>query len=182
MLPRIIGEFRVVHDPELKFTPSGVAVCSFRVVADRSKKNPQNGEWEKDKECWLQVATFNQMAEHVAESVQKGTLVTIVGQVETQTWDKQDGTKGYRDNILADYVGLSLTWDAARSLKAEKVPAQQAQSAPAAQTQDPWATGPQPQQQAVQQPQQRAQQGSDPWAGQQPNQQWNGGDNSEPPF
>lgn len=133
MLPRITGEFTVGSDPELRFAPSGIAVASFSAVADKSKKTDDG--WEKDKEIWVRVTAFKQMAEHVAESVTKGSRVVISGQISLSDWEDKDGNKRTSAEVVADEIGVSLRFGTAKYTKAER----QQQAAPAAD--NPWASG-----------------------------------------
>jgi single-strand DNA-binding protein len=118
MLPKVHGEFRVVADPTLRFTPSGMAVAEFRVVADKKKKD-DSGEWVDDKVCWLTVVCFKKVAENVAESVQHRSLVTVTGNLQTETWEK-DGEKRQSYKLVADYVGVSLAFNPAKSMDGER--------------------------------------------------------------
>jgi single-strand DNA-binding protein len=119
MLPKVHGEFRVVADPTLRFTPSGMAVAEFRVVADKKKKD-DSGEWVDDKVCWLTVVCFKKVAENVAESVTKGgPPITVTGNLQTETWEK-DGEKRQSYKLVADYVGVSLAFNPAKSMDGER--------------------------------------------------------------
>jgi single-strand DNA-binding protein len=141
MLPLVSGEFRVVADPTLRFAPSGMAVTNMRVVADKKKKNEATGEWEDDKVCWLSVVAFKKLAENIAESCEKGSLVLITGRLQTETYEK-DGEKKQSYTIVADTIGPSLAWNAAKVIKTDRAAAAPAAEggAPAV---DPWATPPQ---------------------------------------
>jgi single-strand DNA-binding protein len=146
VLPNVTGEFRVAQDPELRFTPSGVAICNMRVVASSRKQN-ENNEWVDDKTCWLTLTGFKQQAENMAESFQKGHLIMVDGRLETQEWEATDGTKRTSLVVLVNQVGHSTKWDASKSLKADRPQGsgsaqggqQQGSGAPA---DDPWAVGP----------------------------------------
>lgn len=118
MLPRITGEFTVGSDPELRFAPSGIAVASFSAVADKSKKTDDG--WEKDKEIWVRVTVFKQMAEHVAESITKGMRVVIAGQINLSDWEDKDGNKRTSAEVVADEIGVSLRFGTAKYTKAER--------------------------------------------------------------
>ena len=64
----------VTRDPELRFTPSGQAVATFGLAVNRRWQNRQTNEWE-EQVSFFDVTCWAQMAENVAESVQKGTRV-----------------------------------------------------------------------------------------------------------
>lgn len=120
MLPRVVGEFRAATDPTLRFTPSGMAVAEFRAVADKKKKDDTTGEWVDDKVCWLTITCFKKLAENVAESVVKGTLVNIEGTLQTEDWETKDGEKRQTYRVLANTVGISIAFNPAKSQAGER--------------------------------------------------------------
>jgi single-strand DNA-binding protein len=107
MLPTISGEFRVVGDVDIRYSGGGTAFARVRVVADKSKKD-DNGEWQKEKEFWANVTAFGKTAENLAESVAKGDLIEVVGQIETREYEK-DGQKRTSVDIAANRVAVSLS-------------------------------------------------------------------------
>lgn len=84
---------RVIGSPELKFTPSGTAVCDLRVAVNHSKKTP-SGEWQDIGTTWITVSLFGKDAEIAASEINDKDLVMITGDLITEDWQKQDGTKG----------------------------------------------------------------------------------------
>lgn len=166
MLPPVNAEMRVGTDPELRFTPAGMPICSFRAVASSRKEEPKgSGNWVDDRTAWVTVTTFQQTAENVVESIQKGDLVVVLGRLEVQEWTDNENNKRISVNVVADTIGPSLRWSTAKVSQAPRTngggPPQQQQSQqwqrpPQQQSGgDPWATPPP---QTQQQPQQ--QQGS----------------------
>lgn len=147
MLPTISGEFRVVADPELRFTPSGVAICDMRLVASSRKKNEQTQEWEDDKTFWVNATGFRGQAENMAESFQKGHLIVLIGRIYTEEWEDREGNKRSTVKILVNDVGHSTKWDPSKTMKADRSDGQNSggggqnrgSSGPA---EDPWATAP----------------------------------------
>lgn len=135
-LPLITIEGRAVIDPELRFSPNGVAIAKFRVVASSQKKNEATGTWEDDKTLWINVTCFKQLAEHVAESVAKGDLITVVGRLQTNAWETKEGEKRSVIECIANSVAASLLF---RNIphSAGRVERGNADSAPA--DNDPWA-------------------------------------------
>lgn len=129
MLPVVSMEGRVVADPELRFSPNGVAVGRVRLVASSRKKNEESGEWEDDKTCWITVTCFKKLAEHVAESVVKGDLINVTGKLQTEEWES-DGQKRSATVMVADTVAKSLAFApipvAAKETKAEAPPQEDA--------------------------------------------------------
>lgn len=112
MLPKISAEMRVVGDPTLRFTPGGMAVAEFRAVANSRKK--EGDEWVDDKSCWLTIVTFKKQAENVAESVVDKCLVTVTGNLQTENYETREGEKRTAYKVLADTVGIALTFNAAK--------------------------------------------------------------------
>lgn len=110
MLPNVTIEGRVVADPELRFSPSGVAVGSMRIVAASRKQNPETKEWEDDKTLWMNVSCFKTLAENVAESVAKGDMVVVTGRIFTDEWTSPEGEKRSAVKMNADTVSVSLQW------------------------------------------------------------------------
>lgn len=95
----------VTRDPELRFTPSGQAVCSFGVATNRSVKKGE--QWE-DIATFHNVVQWGKPAEYTANNVKKGTKVTVTGRIDNRSYDAKDGTKKYISEIVADTV-ISLS-------------------------------------------------------------------------
>ncbi|MYY08808.1 single-stranded DNA-binding protein [Streptomyces sp. SID4919] len=135
----------VVADPELRFTPSGAAVCNFRVASTPRKFNRQTNEFEDGEPLFLGVAVWRQQAEHVAESVQRGMRVIIVGRLTQRQYEANDGSKRSSYEIQADEVAPSLLRATATVTKATSG-AQNGQQrpqhghTPQQPAHDPWAT------------------------------------------
>jgi single-strand DNA-binding protein len=107
------------RDPELRFTASGQALASFGVAVNRRWQNRQTNEWEEavsffDVTCWAQLA------ENVAESVQKGARVVVTGRLDQRSWETQDGDKRSKVEIVADDVAPSLAYATAAITKNER--------------------------------------------------------------
>lgn len=150
MLPTIDGVFRLVDDPELRFTPSGKAVSSMRIVADKKKK--EGDEWVDDKVCWLNASAWERMAENIAESFQKGDLVIIKGALETRSYENREGEKRQSYDVNIYEIGPSVRFNPAKVERTQRQradsgasqPSGEGQSQPAAASPaaDPWATPP----------------------------------------
>jgi len=94
-------------DPEVKFTPGGVAVAKFSLATNERSKD-KSGEWV-DRTEWHNIVAWQRLAEIIGEYVKKGQKVYIEGRLQTSSWeDKQSGEKKYRTEIIAsDLVMLS---------------------------------------------------------------------------
>jgi len=120
---------RLVADPELKYTPSGVAVCSFRIAVDRRFKS----EGSENQADFINIVAWRQSAEFVANYMTKGRLVAVQGRIQTRTWVQQDGQKRYAVEIVAENVqGLDRPRDAQSAGQGAPSTDDQAPSAPPA--------------------------------------------------
>ena len=109
----------ITDDPELRFTPSGSAVANFTVAVNRRWKN-QAGEWEDKLDGFFKCNCWRDMAENVAESLQKGMRVMVVGRLQQRSWDDQEGNKRSAFEIQVDEVGPSLRWATASVQKSQR--------------------------------------------------------------
>ena len=98
----------LVDDPELRFTPSGVAMAKIRFAVNRRYQD-RNNEWQEETSffggtCW------RDMAENVAESLQKGARVIVSGRLEQRSWETQEGDRRSIVEVRIDEIGPSLRW------------------------------------------------------------------------
>ncbi len=100
MLNRIVLIGRLTKDPELRYTPNGKAVASFRLAVDRQFKN-QQGEKEAD---FIDIVVWGTQAEHCANYLSKGKLAAVDGRLQIRTFDGQDGQKRWVTEVVADTV------------------------------------------------------------------------------
>ncbi len=107
------------REPELRFTPSGQAVASFGVAVNRRWQNRQTQEWE-EATSFIDVTAWAQLAENAAESVGRGTRVTVTGRLDQRSWETQDGDKRSKVEIVADDIAVSLRWATATVQKNER--------------------------------------------------------------
>lgn len=99
----------LADDPELRFTPSGVAVVNLRVAVNGRRKT-DSGDWEDDLDGFFNVAAWRELAENVAESLHKGDRVTIVARLKVRTYEDRDGNTRYVTDLIADEVAANLRW------------------------------------------------------------------------
>jgi len=104
----------LVDDPELRFTPSGVALAKIRIAVNRRWQ--QNGEWQEET-SFFGGTLWREAAENAAESLQKGMRVIMTGSLEQRTWETQEGEKRSVVEIRIDEVGPSLRWATAAVTK-----------------------------------------------------------------
>lgn len=101
MLNKAILHGRLVADPELRHTPGGVAVGSFRVAVDRDFKDKQTGERKAD---FINVVTWRQTAEFVSRSFVKGQLVLVEGRLQNTEYTDKNGIRHITLELVADSV------------------------------------------------------------------------------
>lgn len=107
---------RLGADPELRFTPSGAAVANLRVVTDRRFKNAA-GEWESKDTSWWSVQAWKQLAENVTESLKKGDLVIVVGDIKQREYETKEGEKRTVVEVEARHIGPDLSRATAKVTK-----------------------------------------------------------------
>jgi single-strand DNA-binding protein len=107
------------RDPELRFTPSGQAVANFGLAVNRRWQNRQTSEWE-EAVSFFDITCWGQLAENVAESIQKGTRVVVDGRLDQRSWETEQGDKRSKVEIVADEVAPSLRWATASVTKNER--------------------------------------------------------------
>lgn len=104
---------RLTKDPELKNTQSGLAMCSITVAIDRPQR--QDGDKQTD---FPRVQVFGKTAENVCKFCEKGRLIGIEGRIQTGSYEKQDGTKVYTTDVVANRIEF-LEWPEKKEQNAE---------------------------------------------------------------
>jgi single-strand DNA-binding protein len=99
---RVIVVGNLTRDPELRHTPSGMAVCSLRIAVNTTRKD-ESGQWV-DKPNYFDVTVWGQQGENCAQYLSKGRPVAIDGRLEWREWEAQDGSKRQAVDIVADNV------------------------------------------------------------------------------
>lgn len=107
------------REPEVRFTQGGSQVASFGVAVNRRWQNRQSGEWEESV-SYFDVNCWNQLAANVAESVGRGTRVTVTGRLDQRSWETPQGDRRSKVEIVADDVAVSLRWATAQVTKNER--------------------------------------------------------------
>jgi single-strand DNA-binding protein len=98
----------LTDDPELRFTPSGVAVANFRVAVTPRVKDGDS--WRDGEASFYRVVAWRGMAENAAESLRKGNRVMVQGQLRQNSWETPEGEKRSVVEVQADELGPSLKW------------------------------------------------------------------------
>jgi single-strand DNA-binding protein len=100
MLNRIILIGRLVKDPELRYTPNGVAVATFTLAVDRPFSSNQ-GEKEAD---FINIVAWRQLGETCANYLRKGKLTAIEGRLQIRNYENNEGRRVYLTEVVADNV------------------------------------------------------------------------------
>jgi single-strand DNA-binding protein len=107
-------------DPDLRFTATGVPVAAFTVAASRRVYDGESGQWKDGDTLFLRCSAWRQLAEHIAESLSKGTRVVVTGRLRQRDYETSDGQKRTAYEVDADDAGPSLRWATARPVKATR--------------------------------------------------------------
>ena len=101
MLNKIFLQGRLVADPELRHTQSGVAVTSFRIAVDRNYKDRETGERKAD---FINVVAWRQTGEFVSRFFSKGRIAIVEGELQTRDYTDRDGNRRYATEVMASNV------------------------------------------------------------------------------
>ena len=100
MINRVVLVGRLTKDPELRYTPSGVAMARFTLAVNRTFSN-QQGEKEAD---FINILVWRKQAENAANYLKKGSLAGIEGRIQTGSYEGQNGKRVYTTDVVADSV------------------------------------------------------------------------------
>lgn len=96
MLNKVILMGRLTADPELKHTPSNVAVCTFSLAVNR--------RFNRNETDFIDIVTWRQQAEFVSKYFSKGQQMVVVGALQTRTWEDKNGNKRKSVEVVVDEV------------------------------------------------------------------------------
>jgi single-strand DNA-binding protein len=99
-LNRVILIGRLTKDPELRYTPAGVAVAQFTLAVDRPFSG-QGGQKETD---FIPVVVWRQLAETCSNYLRKGRLTAAEGRIQVRNYEGSDGKRVYITEVVADNV------------------------------------------------------------------------------
>lgn len=101
MLNRTILIGRLTKDPEMRYTPAGVAVAQFTLAVDRPFTSGEGKEREAD---FIPIVTWRQLAETCANYLRKGRLTAVEGRIQIRNYENNEGKRVYVTEIIADNV------------------------------------------------------------------------------
>ncbi len=96
---KVILMGRLTRDPEMRQTQSGVAVCSFSIAVNRrfAKEGQQNADF-------INCTAWRQQAEFICKYFQKGAMISVIGNLQSRSWENQEGKKQYATDVVVDEV------------------------------------------------------------------------------
>ncbi len=98
----------LVDDPELRFTPGGVAVANFRVACTSRYLDAGSGQWKDGGTLFLPCRAWRALAEHVCETLAKGNRVVVAGRLAQRNYETKEGDKRTAFELDCDEVAVSL--------------------------------------------------------------------------
>lgn len=101
MLNRIILQGRLVADPELRHTPNGIPVATFRLAVDRDLKDRETGEKKAD---FINIVAWRHTAEFVSRFFTKGRMALVDGRLQNREYNDKDGNRRTFTEVVADNV------------------------------------------------------------------------------
>lgn len=104
----------LTDDPELRFTPSGAAVAKFRIASTPRFLDKASGEWKDGEPLFLSCNVWRQVAENVAESLQRGSRVIVSGRLRMRSYETKEGEKRTVIELEVDEIGPSLRYATAK--------------------------------------------------------------------
>lgn len=104
----------LASDPELRTTPEGQPVCSFRLATNRIWIDKQTGQKHQKTE-FHNVVCWRRLAEIASQYLKKGSMVFVEGRLETRSWEDKTGAKKSRTEIIVENLQLGP-----RSMKAQQ--------------------------------------------------------------
>ena len=109
--PSVSFAGNLTDDPEVRYTVNGITRAMFRVaVSGRREQEPS----------FFAVIVWRDQAEHVAESLSKGSRVVVVGRLQQRSWTAEDGSARSVVEVVAEELGASLRWATATTTRAPR--------------------------------------------------------------
>ena len=111
----VIGN--LATDPELRFLPNGTAMVKFPIASTPRLLDRESGQWKDADPLFLTCTGWRDMAEHIAESLTKGTRVLVQGRLRLSRWENEQGEKRSAYGLEVDEIGPSLRFAQAKVSK-----------------------------------------------------------------
>jgi len=114
----IIGS--LTADPELRFTPAGIAVANFTVASNARRFDKATNGYVDAEPIFLRCTAWRTTAENVAESLTRGARVIVTGNLKSNSYETRDGEKRTSLELTVTEVGASLLWATVKITKADR--------------------------------------------------------------
>jgi single-strand DNA-binding protein len=114
----VIGN--LAGDAELRFTPSGAAVCNFTVASTPRKYDRETNQWQDGEPMFLRCNVWREQAENAAQTLTKGQRVIVSGRLKARTFDTEDGGRRTVLEIDVEEVGPSLRYASAQVTRTQR--------------------------------------------------------------
>jgi single-strand DNA-binding protein len=101
-------------DPELRYTQNGLAVANFTIASTPRTFDRQANEWKDGEALFLRASVWREFAEHVSQSLQKGSRVIAQGRLKQRSFETQQGEKRTVIELEVDEIGPSLRYATAQ--------------------------------------------------------------------
>jgi single-strand DNA-binding protein len=117
MLNKVMLIGNLGADPEVRYTPSGTKVTSFRIATSEKRKDKDGNRQEHTE--WHQIITFGKLADICGEYLAKGKQVYVEGRIQTRSWEDRDGQKRQTTEIVASDMKMLGTKGTGKAKAAE---------------------------------------------------------------
>jgi single-strand DNA-binding protein len=102
---KVILVGKLGRDPEIRYTPSGVAVTNFPIATSEEWKDKETGEKQERTE-WHRIVAWRRLGEICGEYLKKGSQIYVEGRLQTRSWEDRDGNKRYTTEIIAQTMQM----------------------------------------------------------------------------
>lgn len=124
MLNKAILMGRLAADPELRQTPNGISVVSFRIAVNRT--------YNRDLTDWIDIVAWRQQADFVSRYFRKGSMIIVEGSIQTRNYEDRNGNKRTAVEVVADQVHFAESKNSSRPASNDfPIPAPTAMDEPA---------------------------------------------------
>ncbi|WP_371481971.1 single-stranded DNA-binding protein [Kitasatospora sp. NBC_00315] len=114
----VIGN--LTDDPELRFTPAGVAMAKFTIASTPRTYDKTTGQWRDGTALFLRVTAWREIAEHVTETLTKGMRVVATGRLVQHNWQTPEGENRSMLGLDLDDIGPSLRFATAKVTRTQR--------------------------------------------------------------
>lgn len=122
--PESLGEGHVsgnlTFDPELRFTPTGRAVCKLRVAYSQRVKDTATGQWHDGEPQFYDVDVWGKQGENCAEALQRGDRIVAIGEWYRRKWETREGEARTSITLTARDIGPSMLFKLAAVARWQK--------------------------------------------------------------